>query len=99
MVREGVRGFVRRSLPVLLSLLLTGPFGAAAVVPASSFAPPAPVVAVAQVEQPSAQEPPAPVAPEDQPAATVVVAGAPQVLHPQAVAGVRGSRAPPSTRA
>ncbi|WP_306213437.1 hypothetical protein [Actinoplanes sp. RD1] len=97
MTRDGVRGFVRRSLPVLLALLLTGPFATAAVVPAASEAP-SRVAAVAQIEAAPAPEPAADL-PEELPAATDVVAGTPQVLHPQAVAGVRGSRAPPSTRA
>jgi hypothetical protein len=95
MAGEGVRGFVRRSLPVLLALLLTSPFAAAVTAPAASAAP-APVAAVAQVSAAPPAHVPADEVPADKPA-TIVVAGAPQVLHPQVTAGVRGSRAPPST--
>ncbi|WP_306210304.1 hypothetical protein [Actinoplanes sp. RD1] len=98
MTRDGVRGFVRRSLPVLLALFLTGPFAAASAAPAPVV--PAAAAAAAASTASAASAPfvaPAVAVVVGEVPAAVVPAGAPQVLHAQAAAGAHGSRAPPST--
>ncbi len=97
-----LRGFLQRTLPALLALVLAGfaaaPAPAVAVTafngqPAISYAAqPAPAghSAPASERDPAAEASPVPAV------AAPAVADTPQVLRPQPVAGVRGSRAPPA---